>query len=134
VWRSLDGGRIFTAPVAAVQHRFVDHPSLAVGNRPNNVATVYFVWVASGNAGLGLARSMDAARHFAGVRTIGTPAGGVSVPAVAAGRHGAVYAAFLTGGYRHATAEVVASSDGGQRFSVARAVAGSVGYVGRDPG
>ena len=40
MWRSLDGGRIFTAPVAAVQHRFVDHPSLAVGNRPNNVATV----------------------------------------------------------------------------------------------
>jgi hypothetical protein len=68
------------------------------------------------------------------VRTIGTPAGGVSVPAVAAGPHGAVYAAFLTGGYRHVTVEVVTSSDGGQRYSVERAVAGSVGYVGPGPG
>ena len=95
VWRTFDGGRTFTAPVAVVRHRFVDHPSIAVGTGSASRVPVYVVWVTRDHAGLGFAKSTDSGRTFAAARTVSAPPGGVSAPVVAAGPSGAVYASFL---------------------------------------
>ena len=146
VWRTVDGGRTFAAPVAVVRHQFVDHPWLAVGAGANGRAMVYVVWTTANHVGLGFAKSTDSARHFTAPRTVSTPRGGVSAPVLAAGAHGAMYASFLnspngldapeadlssthldaarssasSGGA--ANVDVVVSHDGGAHFSPARAV------------
>ena len=154
VWRTHDGGRTFTAPVAVVRHRFVDHPSIAVGTGAAGQVPVYVVWVTSDHVGLGFGKSTDSGRTFAAPRTVSAPPGGVSAPVVAAGPDGAVYASFLAsrrgldpdeapasarspgrGAHgrrdpaapteRGVTVDVVASSDGGAHFSPARTLAHS---------
>jgi hypothetical protein len=158
VWRTVDGGRTFAAPVAVVRHQFVDHPWLAVGTGANGRTVVYVVWTTANHVGLGFAKSIDSARHFTAPRTVSTPRGGVSAPVLAAGPQGAVYASFLNspngldapdadlartqlraagspaprGG--SVDADVVSSHDGGAHFSPARAVGRSANELSPAPG
>lgn len=133
IWRTVDGGRHFRAPIAIVQGQFVDHPWLAAEALPGEAGALYVAW--TGRAGLAFSRSLDGGRHFSSPRIIATPPGTAAVPMIAAGPSGSVYVAFESSGQRgdtpdadvpavHAAAgtvtmqeiDVVSSRDQGRSF------------------
>lgn len=98
VWRTDDGGRTFHPAVAAMRGQFADHPWLAVDATAGlGGGNLYVAWVAQDHATLGFSRSTNGGRGFTPWRTISAPPGGVSIPVVSAGPHGAVYVAYESG-------------------------------------
>jgi hypothetical protein len=128
VWRTEDGGRTFTPPVAVTEGVQDDHPWLAVERRWPRA--VHVVWSAEGFSALGYARSTDEGRTFEAPRTIASVGANLAlaVPMVACGPPGGVYAIYTVGQSTAgggkggpppettATVTVVCSQDWGQTF------------------
>jgi hypothetical protein len=115
VWRSLDGGRTFGAPLTVYSNadttRNTDHPSLAAqaGARPY----LYLAW-SFGNRIL-FSRSTDDGKRFTRAIAVSAPADSHPDWAVTtSARGGAVYVVYQAGG--PAPFEMVSSSDYGRRF------------------
>jgi BNR repeat-like domain len=135
VWRTDDGGRTFTPPVAVSGWGpGNDRPWLAI--EPQQPGTAHVVWaqgprnIGSDNA-IGYARSTDGGQTFTAPRTIARAPSGLGDPMVACGPSGSVYVIYGVGnGVGSAgpmqtartpsqtpmTATVVCSYDGGQTF------------------
>jgi hypothetical protein len=123
VWRSVDGGRSFAAPVLAMQGQTVDHPWLAadrsIGPSSSNL---YVVWAAESLTQLGFARSTDGGGSFEPPRTI-TDVEKIAVAGamVAPGTHGLVAAIYGAesllpgGGDDGSDGDAGSSGSGGQR-------------------
>lgn len=71
VWRTVDGGRSFSAPVTVVEGQYCDHPWLATGGQTPAGHDVYVAWGAGdSHTALDLARSNDGGQSFATPRRI----------------------------------------------------------------
>jgi hypothetical protein len=125
VWRTDDGGRSFTAPVAAMAGQFDDHPWLAADrwNGPS-AGNLYVVWAAADGTALGFTRSTDGGGSFEPPRLLQGATRQAGIPVVAAGPRGlvcAVYDGLLpasgSSGDVVAQVEVVCSTDAGQTFA-----------------
>jgi hypothetical protein len=134
VWRTDDGGRSFSAPLALAPEGVpeLDHQAIAAaaGQTPSQ-RNVYVVWAGGADYrhphNLGFTRSTDGGHSFEPPRTILTdhrPAGlGTAGPRLAAGPRGLVCAGCPEAGYESPSGEVVAqmmavcSTDGGQSFA-----------------
>lgn len=135
VWRTDDGGRTFTPPVAVSGYGpATDRPWLAIErHRPG---TVHVVWaqgpstLASDNT-VEYARSTDGGQTFTAPRSIASAPRGLGDPMVACGPSGGVYVIYGVGNgvggadpmrrtgtppQTPMTATVVCSHDGGQTF------------------
>jgi hypothetical protein len=130
VWRSVDGGRTFPQPVAAIKGQNVDHPWLAVD--PEAAGTIYVAWTEDEHQHLGFTKSMDGGQSFSTPTDVPGDDGQYAFGSVlAAGPDGAVFIAYLNvlsgpeinqseEGQPGADAllQVVHSSDGGQHFDL----------------
>jgi hypothetical protein len=132
VWRTDDGGRSFSAPVALVPEGVpeLDHPGIAAAGQTPSQRNVYVVW--AGGAGdlhpsdLAFTRSTDGGKNFEHPRTIlrdrrrsQMSAG----PRIAAGPRGLVCAVCPEATYQSSSGDMVAqmvavcSTDAGQSFA-----------------
>jgi hypothetical protein len=133
-WRTDDGGRSFSGPVALVPTgQYFDHPGIAAGTgRTQSEHNVYVAWAADDSAtALKFTRSTNGGQSFEAPRTILPEATGRSAmsagPEIAAGPHGLVCAACYwtsnpAGGKRGSgdivgKAVAVCSTDGGRSFA-----------------
>lgn len=125
VWRTEDGGRTFTAPVAVTGQGALDRPWLATERR--RPRALHVVWSEGTDprltTALGYARSDDGGRTFETPRTIVSMANGLGDVMVACGTHGDVYTIGTVGFGAGAadpdtpsTATVISSHDRGQTF------------------
>jgi hypothetical protein len=132
VWRTDDGGRTFTAPVAVTELGALDRPWLAA--EPRWPHAVHVVWSQGATAflstDLAYARSTDGGRTFEAPRTIARATGGLGTPVVASGPAGSVYVIYAVGSTAEATSRrtpaqphetpatviVLCSHDRGQTF------------------
>jgi hypothetical protein len=127
VWRTDDGGRGFSAPVA-LEGEYFDHPWIATGTGQTlSERNVYVAWAGGshGNA-LSFTRSTDGGQSFEAPRTI-MPVDETGMLTVAgelaAGAHGLVcavaewYAHQDASGDVHAQVVAVCSADGGKSFA-----------------
>lgn len=125
LWRTEDGGRTFTPPVA-VTAGAIDRPWLATERQWPR--TVHVVWSeatsASQTTALGYARSIDGGRTFEAPRTIASMTDGLDNAMVACGPPGSVYIIYSVGSGAvsrarpdsPSTVTVVCSHDRGQTF------------------
>ncbi len=96
VWRSDDGGRSFSQPVA-VMHGFADRPGLAVD--PTTRGAVYVIWCGRNPGQLFFSRSDDGGQSFAAPRVIIPPIDQVvQIEVITAGAEGAIHVAYQSGG------------------------------------
>jgi hypothetical protein len=126
VWRTEDGGRTFTPPVAVTEAGLLDRPWLATERRWPQA--VHVVWSEGPSPGLstavGYARSTDGGRTFEVPRTIASVTGGLGNAMIACGPPGGVYAIYAVGSAAGgnaapdspATMTVICSHDRGQTF------------------
>jgi hypothetical protein len=126
VWRTEDGGRTFTPPVAVTGEGALDRPWLATERRWP--WAVHVVWSEGASPGLttalGYARSTDGGRTFEAPRTIASMTDGLGDPMVACGPPGSVYMIYSVGPGAvgsgppdsPAAVTVICSQDGGQTF------------------
>ena len=133
VWRTDDGGRSFSAPVALVPEgvQELDHGVIAAGAGPTpSQRNVYVVWAGGADnrhpSDLGFTRSTDGGNSFEHPRTILTdnrPSVASSGPRLAAGPRGLVCAVCPEAAYQGPSGDVVAqmmavcSTDAGQSFA-----------------
>lgn len=143
VWRTEDGGRTFTPPVAAGQGVNLDRPWLAAER--HLPGAVHVVWSEGTSTGLatGLttslryARSTDGGRTFDTPRTIARRTTGLSNPMVACGPAGTVYILYSAGrgaagdapANSPSTVTVISSHDGGQTFHQPIAIGRSTDFL-----
>ncbi len=91
IWRSIDGGRSFDAPVALTAEK-ADHPWLVA--EPEG-QTLHVAWSTDHNTNLGYARSRDGGRSFDRPRRVAQGHGRlVATPAITAGSDGLVAAVY----------------------------------------
>lgn len=127
VWRTTDGGRTFSAPVAVAGYGGLDRPWLDI--EPQWPWTIHVAW-SEGSSSAGLttdllyARSFDAGRTFETPRTLASDPTGLGNPMVACGPTGLISINYSTGSGalendpdEPATVTVVCSQDGGQTFA-----------------
>src|SRR5215472_14308599 len=133
VWRTDDGGRSFSAPVALVPEgvQELDHGVIAVGAGPTpSQRNVYVVWAGGADnrhpSDLGFTRSTDGGKSFEHSRTILTDnrrSMASAGPRLAAGPRGLVCAVCSEAAYQGPSGDVVAqmmavcSTDAGQSFA-----------------
>jgi hypothetical protein len=99
VWRTDDGGRTFTAPVAVTGYSPLDRPWLATERqRPGAVHVVWTAGYRPGNTtAVGYARSTDGGLTFGAPRTIASVTSGLGDAMVACGPPGGVYVMYGAG-------------------------------------
>lgn len=134
VWRTEDGGRTFTPPVAVTEPGALDRPWLATESQW--LQAVHVVWTEGTSPGdttaVGYARSADGGQTFGTPSTIASVTSGLGDAMVACGPPGGVYVIYGVGngvgsaGPRQATgtqppqtpmtATVLCSQDRGQTF------------------
>jgi hypothetical protein len=131
VWRTDDGGRSFSSPVALVpEGQFLDHPGIAAAAGPTpSQRNVYVTWAGgadeSYSSDLAFTRSTDGGKSFEPPRTILTDhrrSFTTAQPRLAAGPRGLVCAACPEAAYQGPTEDIVAqmmavcSTDYGHSF------------------
>jgi hypothetical protein len=92
VWRSTNGGKTFTKPVAVTRSHFPDFPHLVVDNGAGkSTGHIYLVWAS--DSGLGYSWSVDDGRTFAAPQIRPSD---VSAPVVSSAGPNTTYAAYYT--------------------------------------
>jgi len=133
VWRTDDGGRSFSAPVALVPEGVpeLDHPGIAAGaGQTPSQRNVYVTWAGGADdlhpSDLAFTRSTDGGKSFEHPRTILTDhrrSMTTAGPRLAAGPHGLVCAVCPEAAYQDSSGDIVAqmmavcSTDAGQSFA-----------------
>jgi hypothetical protein len=133
VWRTDDGGRSFSAPVALVPEGVpdLDHPGIAAGaGQAPSQRNVYVAWGGGADDrhpnNLAFTRSTDGGKSFEPPRTILTdhrPSMVSAGPRIAAGPRGLVCAVCSEAAYQGPTGDIIAqmvavcSTDAGQSFA-----------------